>query len=65
MNCPICGRPTDATLRPFCTRRCADIDLAKWMTGSYALPSDDPDDAAAATEALARGDADAGAGKPH
>jgi endogenous inhibitor of DNA gyrase (YacG/DUF329 family) len=58
MTCPICGRPTDAALRPFCTRRCADIDLAKWMTGSYAIPSDDPEDADQAAEALERGAAE-------
>ena len=52
MACPICDRPTDTHYRPFCSRRCADIDLAKWFTGSYAIPvtaeddgeaSDDPD----------------------
>ncbi len=47
-DCPICTRPTDAKYRPFCSKRCADVDLAKWLTGSYAIPasdSDDPDDA--------------------
>ena len=45
MSCPICGRKTDPAIRPFCTRRCADVDLARWLTGSYAIPSTDPDDA--------------------
>ena len=44
MSCPICQRDTDAKFRPFCSKRCADIDLAKWFTGSYAIPSQDPDD---------------------
>ncbi len=42
MACPICARETEARYRPFCSKRCADIDLAKWLTGSYAIPSEDP-----------------------
>ena len=34
-----------AEFRPFCSRRCADVDLGRWMTGAYAVPSTDPDDA--------------------
>ncbi len=45
MSCPICAEDTVADYRPFCSRRCADIDLAKWMNGSYAMPSQDPQDA--------------------
>ncbi|MEM6341715.1 MAG: DNA gyrase inhibitor YacG [Pseudomonadota bacterium] len=44
MSCPICKSETVATYRPFCSRRCADIDLGRWLRGSYAVPSDDPDD---------------------
>lgn len=44
MSCPICHKPSDATYRPFCSRRCADIDLGKWFGGAYALPSSDPVD---------------------
>ncbi len=44
MSCPICGKDTDTRFRPFCSKRCADVDLAKWLGGSYAIPSDDPDD---------------------
>ncbi len=44
MTCPICARKTDPKYRPFCSRRCADVDLGKWLTGSYAIPSDDPGD---------------------
>jgi endogenous inhibitor of DNA gyrase (YacG/DUF329 family) len=37
-SCPICGRPTDLHYRPFCSRRCADVDLSRWMRGTYAIP---------------------------
>lgn len=39
MACPICKKETVAAYRPFCSKRCADVDLARWMSGSYALPS--------------------------
>ena len=51
MSCPICGRETARSFRPFCSRRCADIDLGRWMTGAYAVPSEDPDDEEAARDA--------------
>lgn len=54
MTCPICARKSDARYRPFCSKRCADVDLAKWMTGGYALPSDDPEDLEEAAEAAER-----------
>ena len=38
MTCPICRKPTDAAYRPFCSRRCADVDLGRWLTGSYVVP---------------------------
>jgi endogenous inhibitor of DNA gyrase (YacG/DUF329 family) len=41
MSCPVCGRPTEPRYRPFCSRRCADIDLGRWLTGSYRLPTDE------------------------
>ncbi|MDQ0316774.1 DNA gyrase inhibitor YacG [Amorphus orientalis] len=37
-SCPICGKPTDDAYRPFCSKRCADIDLGKWLGGTYAIP---------------------------
>ncbi len=44
-DCPICRRAAARKYRPFCSKRCADIDLGKWMTGAYALPSEDiPDE---------------------
>ncbi len=38
MSCPVCSKPTDPKYRPFCSRRCADVDLGRWLTGSYAIP---------------------------
>jgi len=45
--CPICARPATDAHRPFCSKRCADVDLHRWLSESYrtpALESDDPDD---------------------
>jgi uncharacterized protein len=44
--CPICGKPVGAQFRPFCSRRCADVDLNRWLSGVYAVPvvEDDEDD---------------------
>jgi len=36
--CPICGKPVVAEFRPFCSRRCTDVDLNRWLTGVYAVP---------------------------
>ena len=36
--CPICGKPTDERFKPFCSKRCADVDLHRWLSGSYAIP---------------------------
>ncbi len=44
MACPICDCKADAKFKPFCSKRCADVDLAKWLSGSYAIPSTDPDE---------------------
>jgi endogenous inhibitor of DNA gyrase (YacG/DUF329 family) len=46
MSCPICHKDSDARYRPFCSRRCADIDLGRWLSGSYAIPGEEaaPDD---------------------
>jgi endogenous inhibitor of DNA gyrase (YacG/DUF329 family) len=39
LACPICERPTVGAYRPFCSKRCADVDLGKWLKGAYAVPS--------------------------
>jgi uncharacterized protein len=36
--CPICQKPNTEKFRPFCSVRCADIDLHKWLSESYAIP---------------------------
>ena len=41
MSCPICSKETDRTYRPFCSKRCADVDLGRWMTGAYSVPAQD------------------------
>ena len=42
-KCPICGAPTAPDMRPFCSRRCADVDLSRWLKGAYAIPVADDD----------------------
>jgi endogenous inhibitor of DNA gyrase (YacG/DUF329 family) len=37
--CPICRKPAVAEYRPFCSRRCADVDLQRWLSGGYAVPA--------------------------
>jgi uncharacterized protein len=37
-KCPICGKLADAVLRPFCSKRCADVDLHRWLSGVYVVP---------------------------
>ena len=37
-DCPVCGKPALARFSPFCSRRCADIDLGRWLKGGYAIP---------------------------
>ena len=41
-DCPICKKTTEPKWRPFCSKRCADIDLGKWLGGAYAAPSEEP-----------------------
>ena len=38
-RCPICGKPAADATRPFCGRRCADVDLGRWLTGQYRVPA--------------------------
>lgn len=52
-RCPICGEKTEHAYRPFCSARCRDVDLGRWLGGGYAIPGagaaadEDGDDAAA------------------
>jgi endogenous inhibitor of DNA gyrase (YacG/DUF329 family) len=38
-KCPICGRPLLPETMPFCSRRCADEDLRRWLSGEYRVPT--------------------------
>ena len=40
-RCPICGKPTVEEFRPVCSKRCADIDLNRWPSGTYVIPAAD------------------------
>ena len=48
-KCPTCGKPVTQAHRPFCCKRCADVDLNRWLSGVYAVPvvEDDDEDGAA------------------
>jgi endogenous inhibitor of DNA gyrase (YacG/DUF329 family) len=37
-RCPICGKPATEASRPFCSNRCKDIDLNRWLSGRYVIP---------------------------
>ncbi|WP_312525965.1 DNA gyrase inhibitor YacG [Paracoccus sp. (in: a-proteobacteria)] len=38
--CPICNKPAVEAYRPFCSKRCADVDLAHWLRGDYRIPAE-------------------------
>ena len=38
MACPICSKAPDIKYAPFCSKRCADVDLSRWLKGTYAIP---------------------------
>lgn len=38
-RCPQCSKPRVQAYRPFCSARCRDLDLGKWLDGSYAIPA--------------------------
>jgi endogenous inhibitor of DNA gyrase (YacG/DUF329 family) len=43
--CPICSKPSVQAFHPFCSARCADIDLNRWLSGGYVIPTkDEPED---------------------
>jgi len=42
--CPICNKPSSNAFHPFCTRRCANVDLGKWLGGNYAIATEEPTD---------------------
>ncbi|MBF9043719.1 DNA gyrase inhibitor YacG [Rhodobacterales bacterium HKCCE4037] len=54
MPCPICDKEPVKAYHPFCSRRCADVDLGRWLNESYAVPSTDPEDVEQALEEAAK-----------
>ncbi len=43
-RCPVCGKPATPASRPFCSERCRQVDLGRWLAGDYAIPGDpDPE----------------------
>jgi endogenous inhibitor of DNA gyrase (YacG/DUF329 family) len=54
-SCPICGRPVESAFKPFCSKRCADIDLNRWLSGVYAVPAKDDEDGERPAEGEAGG----------
>lgn len=49
--CPVCGKAPVPDYAPFCSKRCADIDLHRWLTGSYAIPAVEEESGAEEVEA--------------
>lgn len=54
-TCPICKKPEAPEHSPFCSKRCADIDLGHWFQGSYAIKSNEEPDEEAIIEAISSG----------
>ena len=42
--CPICGKVTNQAFKPFCSKRCSDVDLNRWLSGVYAVPAKEEED---------------------
>ena len=42
-RCPICNKPAIEGVRPFCSKRCADVDLNRWLSGVYVIPAREED----------------------
>ncbi|MBY0500955.1 MAG: DNA gyrase inhibitor YacG [Alphaproteobacteria bacterium] len=43
-KCPLCKKPTVYEFRPFCSKRCADIDLARWFRGDYRIEGNEEEE---------------------
>lgn len=54
MSCPVCGKDSAERYRPFCSKRCADVDLGRWLKGAYSIPGERTDEVEDAAEELAR-----------
>lgn len=42
--CPLCGKLAVETFKPFCSKRCADLDLSRWLNGVYAVAAREEED---------------------
>lgn len=49
--CPICSKPSTQKFHPFCSNRCAQVDLSRWLGGRYAIPAVETDDASSQDDA--------------
>lgn len=49
-RCPICKSEAAAAYKPFCSKRCADIDLGKWLTDAYVVAGNEDDEDVASAE---------------
>lgn len=43
-GCAICGKPVETAFRPFCSKRCSDVDLQRWLSGRYVVPGGEDDE---------------------
>ncbi len=62
--CPVCERPGSPKHRPFCSRRCADIDLGRWFSGAYAIAASPDDEDVGPLEAGEPAGGHDGSGRP-
>ncbi len=49
-KCPVCGKDSVRAYHPFCSKRCADVDLNRWLSGRYVIPGHDDENAAPAVD---------------
>jgi endogenous inhibitor of DNA gyrase (YacG/DUF329 family) len=59
-KCPICSKPADEKYQPFCTKRCADIDLGRWLKEGYRVETEE----GPGEDEPGRGTAEGGLGRP-
>jgi endogenous inhibitor of DNA gyrase (YacG/DUF329 family) len=43
-KCPTCGRPPQPATKPFCSKRCHEVDLSRWLHGVYRVPVTEDED---------------------
>jgi endogenous inhibitor of DNA gyrase (YacG/DUF329 family) len=55
--CVICGKPSVERYRPFCSARCSNVDLNRWLSGVYAVPAEPAEDEAGSSASRGEGDA--------